>query len=173
MKKLLCLICLTITIFAQDAAAQKSREKSSNLKPGAVKSSRGVEVIKRGAALNSKTKKISLAEALQNPESVAGKVVKVSGVIVRSCKMEGCWMQLAPTKTAKSVRVTFDNHKFLIPLTSEGMNAIAEGTFAVKKLSKEEVKHLVEDDGAKFDNIAADGTVTQVEFVAKGVELRK
>ena len=99
--------------------------------------------------------------------------MRVEGVIVRSCKTEGCWAELAPEANAKSVRVKMKDHAFFIPLKSEGFKAKAEGIFTVKTLSKEQVKHLMEEDGAKFDKINADGTVTEVSFEATGIELRK
>ncbi len=128
--------------------------------------------IKRGAPLSAKAKKVSLAKVLKKPTKYAGKTVRVEGMIVRSCKMEGCWMELAPSKDAKSVRVKMKDHAFFIPLDSAGMNAKAEGVFSVKVLSKAEVDHLIED-GAKFDNRNADGSVTEIAFEATGVELRK
>lgn len=129
-------------------------------------------VLKRGDLVG-KSKTVSLAKVLQKPNEYVGKNVQVKGVIVRSCKMEGCWMELAPTKDAKSVRVTFKNHAFFIPLDAAGLNAKAEGVFSVKTLSKKEVEHLVNEDGAKFDNINKDGTVTEVSFEATGVALTK
>ncbi len=129
-------------------------------------------VLKRGAAVG-KAKKVSLAEVLKKPEAFAGKAVLVEGVIVRSCKTEGCWMELAPANEAKSVRVTFKDHAFFIPLDSAGMQAKTEGIFSVKTLSRAEVEHLVNEDGAKFDNINKDGTVTEISFEATGVELSK
>ena len=129
-------------------------------------------VLKRGDLVG-KAKAVSLAKVLKKPNDYVGKTVLVKGVIVRSCKMEGCWMELAPAKDAKSVRVTFKNHAFFIPLDSAGMLAKAEGVFTVKTLSKAEVDHLVNEDGAKFDNINKDGTVTEVSFEATGVELTK
>lgn len=129
-------------------------------------------VLKRGAAIG-KSKKVSLAKVLANPAKYAGKTVRVEGVIVRSCKMEGCWLELAPTKDSKSVRVKMKDHAFFVPLDSAGASAKAEGVFTVKTLSKEEVKHMVEEDGAKFDNINADGTVTEISFTATGVELTR
>jgi hypothetical protein len=53
------------------------------------------------------------------------------------------------------------------------MSAKAEGVFKVKTLSKAEVDHLVNEDGAKFANINKDGTVTEIAFEATGVELTK
>lgn len=129
-------------------------------------------VLKRGVVVG-QAKKVSLADVLKKPEKFAGKAILVEGVIVRSCKSEGCWMEIAPTKEAKSVRVTFKDHAFFIPLDSAGMNAKAEGVFKVKTLSKAEVDHLVNEDGAKFDNINKDGTVTEISFEASGVELTK
>lgn len=129
--------------------------------------------LKRGAALSDKTEKAALADVLVNPAKYAGKTVRVEGVIVRSCKMEGCWMELAPAKDAKSVRVKMKDHAFFIPLDAAGATAKAEGVFTVKTLSKEQVKHMIEEDGAKFDNINDDGTVTEISFEATGVELTR
>jgi Domain of unknown function (DUF4920) len=129
-------------------------------------------VLKRGAMLGN-SKKVSLTKIMANPSKYAGKSVMVEGVIVRSCKMEGCWMELAPNKEAKSVRVKMKDHAFFIPLDSLGATAKAEGVFTVKTLTKEEVKHMIEEDGAKFDNVNKDGTVTEVSFEASGVELTR
>jgi len=129
--------------------------------------------LKRGAPIGN-AKKVSLANVLASPEKFSGKAVLVEGVIVRSCKMEGCWAELAAEKSAtKSVRVQMKGHAFFIPLQSAGSFARAEGVFTVKTLTKAEVDHLVNEDGAKFDNRNPDGTVTEVSFEASGIELRK
>lgn len=125
--------------------------------------------LKRGAAIG-KAKKVSLAKVLATPDKYAGKTVRVEGVIVRSCKMEGCWAELAPNATGKSVRVKMKDHGFFIPLKSAGAFAKAEGVFSVKNLTKAEVDHLIED-GGKFENRNADGSVTEVSFMASGIEL--
>jgi hypothetical protein len=173
MKKLLSLsaICLVFVL----AGAAFGQEKMEKVKPTEQDKTEAIPtagVLKRGAPIG-KSKKVSLAKVMKSPEKYAGKMVRVEGVIVRSCKMEGCWLELAPDANAKSVRVKMKDHAFFVPLESAGASAKAEGVFSVKMLSKEEVKHLVEDDGAKFDNINADGTVTEISFEASGVELRK
>jgi hypothetical protein len=126
--------------------------------------------LKRGAAIGN-SKKVKLAKVMKAPAKYADTMVRVEGVIVRSCKSEGCWLELAPTKDSKSVRVKMKDHKFFIPLNSAGAFARAEGVFKVKTLSKEEVEHMIKDDGAKFDSINPDGTVTEISFEATGVEL--
>jgi hypothetical protein len=128
--------------------------------------------MKRGAAIGS-AKRVSLAKAMKNPTKYASQPILVEGVIVRSCKMEGCWMELAPSKDASAVRIKMKDHAFFVPLDAAGLKAKVEGVMSVKTLSKAEVDHLMNEDGAKFDKINADGTVTEISFEATGVELTK
>ena len=127
--------------------------------------------LKRGAPIGN-AKKILLNDALKDPAKYADKSVLIEGVIVRSCKMEGCWAEVAQDKDSKSVRVKMKGHAFFIPLESAGAKARVEGTFQVKTLTKAMVDHMIEEDGAKFDTRNADGTVTEVSFEATGIELK-
>ena len=173
MKKLFGLLIVTLA-FTMSAFAQEKMDKMEK-KPTEMDKTEAIPskgALKRGAALGN-SKKVSLTKVMADPSKYAGKMVRVDGVIVRSCKKEGCWMELAPAKDAKSVRVTFKDHGFFIPLDSAGATAKAEGVFTVKTLSAEQVKHLMEEDGAKFENINKDGTVTEISFEASGVELTK
>ena len=190
MKKILSLTILTFVltsmVFSQETKTDKNPQAGTeNGKMQKIRERKPFEYdndttfdangrMTRGAGISRDAKFVSLADVLKKPEDFAGKTVAVEGVIVRSCKKEGCWMELAPTKDAKSVRVTFgENHAFLIPLDAAGLNAKAEGVFSVKTLSREQVEHLIKDDGAKFDNINTDGTVTEISFEAEGVVLTK
>lgn len=129
--------------------------------------------LKRGAAIG-RAKRVSLAKVFNDPAKYADRPVLVVGMIVRSCRMEGCWAELAVDDGGKqSVRVKMKDHAFFIPLNAAGSFARAEGTFSVKTLSKAEVDHLVNDDGARFENRNADGGVNELSFVATGIELRK
>ncbi len=129
------------------------------------------DTITRGSALASNIKKAKVQKVFAEPAKFADKTVEVKGVIVRSCKKEGCWMEMADKEGGKSVRVTFGDHLFFIPLNSAGMNVRAQGVFKTKTLTKDHVDHLINDDGAKFENRNADGTVTEVSFDATGVVL--
>lgn len=129
--------------------------------------------IKRGAEIGD-SKMVSLEKIFKNPEKYAGKTVRVKGFVVRSCKMEGCWAELGAEKDAtQTIRVKMKDHAFFIPLQSAGYKVLTEGTFSVKTLSQEEVKHLMEEDGAKFEKINKNGTVTEISFLASGIELSK
>lgn len=175
MKKFFGFVILSLTLTGAGFAQDKMDKMSGEMKPTAADKIASFDKdgkMKRGAAIG-KAKKVSLVKVLENPAKFEGKTVAVEGVIVRSCKMEGCWMELAPSKDAQAVRVKFKDHAFFIPLDSAGMKAKAEGVFSIKTLSKAEVDHLMNEDGAKFNNINKDGTVTEISFEASGVELSK
>jgi Domain of unknown function (DUF4920) len=128
------------------------------------------DVVKRGAALgNSPT--VALAEVLEAPKLFSGRMVMIDGVVERNCTDKGCWMEIAPKTGAQGVRVTFKNYGFFIPLNSKGMRARAEGEFTVSQITKEKADHL-EGEGAHLRR-NADGSATEVTFIASGVEFRK
>jgi hypothetical protein len=176
MKKIFLIAGLIFTFslltFAQDPMNGMDEKGGTNDQNAPVSLKSGA-TITRGAALVKGTKKVDLDKALASPDKFAGKTVAVEGVIVRSCKMEGCWMEMAAKEGGKSVRVTFGDHAFYIPLNAAGMKVKAQGSFKTKTLTKEHVDHLISEDGAKFENRNADGTVTEVSFDATGVELTK
>jgi hypothetical protein len=169
-KRFLGLMLLT---FALAGAAFAQEEMGENKPTDTDKTANfeNAKVIKRGAAIGG-AGKVSLKKVLADPARYSGQKVLVKGVIVRSCKMEGCWLELAPEKDAQSMRVKMKGHTFFVPLDSAGLHAKVEGTVSVKTLTKDYVDHLIED-GAKFDKRNADGTVTEVSFEATGVELTK
>lgn len=174
MKKILSLMILVLAFSALTAFAQEKKEMKKPTEADKIADFDADGTIKRGAALAAGgVKKVSLAKVLTDPAKYAGKTVRVQGVIVRSCQKEGCWAELAPDANSKSVRVKMKDHSFFIPLQSAGFKAKADGVFTVKTLSKEQVEHMIKDDGAKFDRINADGTVTEISFEATGIELRR
>ncbi|MFN0277534.1 MAG: DUF4920 domain-containing protein [Pyrinomonadaceae bacterium] len=162
------ILAFSFSAFAQEEMKEKAKPTEAD-KTAAIPSD---GYLKRGAPIG-KSKKVSLEKALVDPSKYVGKTVRVEGVIVRSCKMEGCWAEMAANKDGKSVRVKMKDHAFFIPLQSAGAMARAEGVFAIKTLTKAMVDHMIEEDGAKFDNRNADGTVSEVSFVASGIELKK
>jgi hypothetical protein len=172
MKKLFIGFCISLAlVFSASAQEMKNSPKPTEIDKN--ESIPAHAYMKRGAPIGT-AGKVSLAKVFKNPSKYEGKTVRIEGVVVRSCKMEGCWAEIAPTKEAKqSVRVKMKDHAFFIPLQSAGSLARAEGVFSVKTLSKAEVDHLVNEDGAKFDNRNADGTVTEISFTATGIELKR
>jgi len=172
MKKLVLLVFVLLLCSASGLAQAEKKTKPQPTDADKTAAIPSGSYLKRGASIG-KAEKVSLEAVMKDPSKFSGKTVLVEGVIVRSCKMEGCWAELAPSKDAKSVRVKMKDHAFFIPLESAGAIARAEGVFQVKTLSKAMVDHMIEEDGAKFDNRNADGTVTEVSFEAIGIELTR
>lgn len=168
------LVAAIVSMLAFAAIAQSEmKEKGGTNEQNAPVELKAGDKITRGSALASSVSKTSVAKVFAAPAKFDGKTVEVKGVIVRSCKTEGCWMEMADKVGGRSVRVTFGDHAFFIPLNSAGMSVRAQGVFKTKTLTKEHVDHLISEDGAKFENRNADGTVTGISFDATGVELTK
>ena len=130
------------------------------------------ETISRGAAIAKDAKAVPLATVLSSPAEYTKTPVVVEGVVTNACERKGCWMQLKTSADAdQTVRITFKDYAFFVPLDSKGMNARAEGVISVKKLSKGDADHL-EEEGAKLKR-NSDGTANEVSFVASGVELSR
>ncbi|MCZ2389853.1 MAG: DUF4920 domain-containing protein [Acidobacteria bacterium] len=165
-------LAISVTAFGQEKGMQgmEGAKKPTEADKTAVIPTDGW--LKRGDAIGN-SKKVSLSKALAKPAKYAGKKVIIEGVVVRSCKSEGCWAEVAEKQGEKSVRVKMKGHSFFIPLQSAGAAARVEGEFKVKTLTKAEVDHMIEEDGAKFENRNTDGTVTEVSFEATGIELKR
>ena|SRR5688500_7274555 len=163
---------LLVCAASLSAAAQESHHKHGT-KPAAPAASADKDgVVRRGEPIGGETKRVSFADALKEPQKYDGKTVVIEGVVKRVCQAEGCWVEIGPKSEGDgSIRVTFD-HKFAVPTDTAQMNFRAEGVVKVKTLSKEQVEHLVKDDGAKV-KAKPDGTADEVTFIAAGVELWK
>lgn len=128
------------------------------------------EVVRRGEPVGD-SPAVKFADVLKEPSKYEGKRVVVEGVVERVCQMQGCWMELAPEKGARGVRVAMKDHAFFVPFNAAGLRARVDGTLSVKTLSQEDADHY-EGEGAKLKR-NPDGTATEISFVATGVELRK
>ena len=129
------------------------------------------EVVTRGAAISSESKAVPLTQVLEKPQDYTKDAIVVEGLVEAACQNKGCWMQVVPEAGKAGMRVTFKDYGFFVPKDCKGMTAKMEGVVSVKTLSKEDADHL-SGEGAKL-NRNADGTATEVSFVATGVELRK
>jgi hypothetical protein len=130
-------------------------------------------VVRVGAPIESQRRE-RLAAVLKNPADFEGQTFVVEGNVRRACSRKGCWMELAADATPSSpaCRVTFKDYAFFVPTDSAGRMAKVQGTIDLVKLKARHVEHLAEE-GATFQQKAADGTAEEVHFVATGVELRR
>ena len=129
------------------------------------------DVIKRGAPIKAGAPSVAFAKILESPATYAKTPVVVEGVVTMNCSNKGCWIQFSPEAGKQGMRMTFKDYAFFVPLDSKGMKARAEGVTSTKTLSKSHVDHL-ESEGAKLKR-NADGSATEVAFIATGIELTK
>ena len=78
---------------------------------------------------------------------------------------------ISSSDKSPSVRVTFKDYGFFVPLDSAGSTAKVEGVVKVAMLDDAKAKHL-EAEGASVPK-GKDGKYREVQLVAVGVELRK
>lgn len=130
----------------------------------------GDDVVLRGDAL-SDSPAVNLGDVLRDAQAYTGRVVTVTGTVKQVCQMMGCWMELVSSSdsTADGVRVTFKDYGFFVPKDSAGRGATLQGEFETNLFSKAEADHLVAEGVSLIRN--ADGSATELSFVAAGLEL--
>jgi hypothetical protein len=149
-------------------AIPPEKQTSEGKKDKPAKAASAEDAVKRGAPIGD-SPAVTLAEVVKDPEAFVDRSVIVVGTVAEVCQTKGCWMRVLPEGSETGVRVTFLDYGFFVPKDSQGMSVRAEGTFHTKVLSKEDADHL-EGEGAKLVR-NPDGTVTELGFVASGVEL--
>jgi hypothetical protein len=127
-------------------------------------------VITRGAVLGS-SPTVDLAEAIQSVDAYMDQTVILEGAVKKVCQAKGCWMEVSPKGADRGIRVTFKDYAFFMPTDSQGADARLEGVFETNLFSKADADHLIAEGVAL--NRHADGTATEISFVAQGVELRR
>lgn len=80
--------------------------------------------------------------------------LKIKGNIVNVCQKKGCWLELN-VGLQKTMRVTFKDYSFFVPINSVGKNAILEGYAYIDTTSIEMLKHYAEDAGQTKKEIEA------------------
>lgn len=138
--------------------------------PVAAQSATDSAIVRRGAPVAAGAA-IAVTQLLASARSYTDRAVIVEGMITRECTEKGCWMQVAPNATASGMRVTFKDYGFFIPQSMVGRRARMEGITKVTTHSKAAADHLIGEGAQLHRN--SDGTATEVQFVASGVELYK
>lgn len=92
---------------------------------------------------------ITVSEALDARSY--GRTVTVKGTVAKVCQEEGCWMVI--TDGTKSVRMTFKNESFTVPLTLHG--DVVVGGVVQEELVDEETARTVAASMGMTDSVVA------------------
>ena len=87
---------------------------------------------------------VAIDVLLENPNDYVGRKVRVDGVITAVCKKRGCWMQVTDPESGNGVRIKVEDGVIVIPYTSMGREAQAEGIFEAIKLTPEQIEARTE-----------------------------
>ncbi|MBC7531350.1 MAG: DUF4920 domain-containing protein [Oligoflexus sp.] len=104
-----------------------------------------------GKFKSEKSPVIDLSKAIAEYKEGKETVIHTQGTVKKVCEKEGCWMTL--DDQGQSVRVFFKDHSFLVVKSLEGKKVVTEGVLRKKVQSVAEQKHLLEDAGAKKEEI--------------------
>lgn len=121
---------------------------------------------------------ITAEEAIPAPQLYAmmeGKEqlnVKLVGTIEECCQKKGCWMKV-DMGDGKTMRVSFKDYAFFVPMNSAGKEVIMEGVATMEETSVESLRHFAEDADKSKEEIAAitEGK-KELVFEASGVILK-
>lgn len=101
------------------------------------------------------------------------KNIKVTGEVESVCVMKGCWMKLK-LADGKTMRVSFKDYGFFVPMDIVGKEIVMEGNAKVKETSVADLQHYAKDAGETDEEIAKITQPTkEMAFVANGVLIKK
>lgn len=80
--------------------------------------------------------------------------VQVKGEVIQVCQTKGCWLTLQ-TSDEKSVRVTFKDYEFFVPMDIAGREVMMEGITWMEETSVDHQRHYLEDANASAEEISA------------------
>ena len=114
---------------------------------------------------------IQAVTLLHHPEQFDGQMLIVEADEAEVCPKKGCWMIVRDGE--RSMRVTFKDYGFFVPLDSAGSSALMQGEFRVVDVPVAEARHYLEDAGKHEEALKITAPVRTLTFVASGVELRR
>jgi hypothetical protein len=92
-------------------------------------------------------------------DSLPNEVV-IEAEILECCRKKGCWMTIDMGE-GKSMRVTFKDYGFFVPLNADGRVATLKGAASVDTVDVETLRHFAEDAGKSKEEIEA---ITEPEY---------
>jgi hypothetical protein len=97
---------------------------------------------------------------------------KISGEIKEVCTKKGCWMTMS-LPNGESMRVTFKDYGFFIPIDSQGFPVVLEGVATLTETDVATLQHFAEDQGKSVEEIAAiTEPKREITFEATGVVIK-
>lgn len=110
---------------------------------------------------------ITVEALLADPDAYADKTVVVEAPVEAVCQKKGCWMTFQSGDD--SVRITFKDYGFFVPMDIPGRTVRVEGVFSIREVPVDEARHYLEDEGRMDEALAIVEPQRTYEIVAVGV----
>jgi hypothetical protein len=109
---------------------------------------------------------VSLTEAVD--KKTYDTDIRLKGYVTNSCKKKGCWLILQDGN--KTVRVTFKDYSFFVPIGFKEKQVVLEGQLKQEVVPESVRKHLAEDEGKSEEELEKiSGDELEYSFVASSV----
>lgn len=117
-----------------------------------------------------------IRDIVGDPDTWAGKAVRVEGQVTGVCAKKGCWMELE-SLDGDRLRIKVEDDVIVFPREAEGRWAAAQGMVDVLELTREQyagwLRHLAEEKGESFDEASVgEGPYRIVQIQGTGAEIR-
>ncbi len=170
MKKIIVLATVALTVFACGNNNTPKQETAPTDSTG-VKADTTAQAQYFGAKIT-EDNAIALADlktAMGDKKELA---TKVNGEVEAVCQKKGCWMNIK-NANGESMRVTFKDYAFFMPMDCAGKTAIVEGVAKIEETSIADLKEYAKDDNQSKEAIAAiKEPKKELVFEASGVILK-
>ena len=111
-------------------------------------------------------------EMISQVESNGSFEGKIAGEIKEVCTKKGCWLTM-DLPNGESMRVTFKDYGFFVPLDSRGFPIILEGVATLTETDVATLQHFAEDQGKSAEEIASiTEPKREITFEATGVVIK-
>ncbi len=98
---------------------------------------------------------LNIDDLLSKTEQYLGQKILVQGKVQDVCPMRGCWIEIKGQEFENVLRIKVTDGDIVFPLSSVGMDLIAEGDLVKLELSDRQAKlwkaHLAQEKGLELD----------------------
>jgi hypothetical protein len=167
MKRIILLASISVTIFScggNGSNENKNTTDSTQTSTDSMATAYFGEKITADSAIDLSELKAAMGEKTELN-------IKLSGEVEAVCQKKGCWMNIKG-KNGESMRVTFKDYAFFMPMDCSGKNAIVQGVAKIEETSIADLKEYAKDDEQTKEQIAAiKEPKRELVFEASGVIL--
>ena len=119
---------------------------------------------------------VKVSDLMGRVDELAGKRVRVEGMVLDVCPRRGCWFEMASDKAGQQLRFKVRDGVMVFPMSAKGKYAVAEGVVRKIPLTLEQTKgvlaHEAAEYGKPYDASKVTDPITLVRLDGVGAVIR-